>query len=179
MTAGRKSITEDKDWGTPCHYVDAVKNVFHGKIDLDPCSNKSSIVNAKTEFLPENDGLKQDWNFPTIFVNPPYGNDKKNGTKIRDWLKKCYEAHTKYGSEVIALVPVAVNTGHWKNYVFGKAEGVCFLADTRLKFLIKGKDEGKGAPMACAMVYWGKNYERFFDVLIKFGAVVNISPLKT
>ena len=50
------------------------------------------------------------------------------------------------------------------------------MADTRLKFLIKGKDEGKGAPMACAMVYWGKNYERFFDVLIKlFSLLLSIA----
>ena len=83
-----------------------------------------------------------------------------------------------FGSEVIALVPVATNTEHWKKYIYNRATAVCFLYDTRLRFLVDGKDEGKGAPMSCAMVYWGKNYQRFHDVFIKFGAVLNLEPLR-
>jgi len=64
-------------------------------------------------------------------------------------------------------VLVATNPGHWKEYVYGKATGVCFLYDTQLKFMIDGKNEGKGTPMFCAMIYWGKNFQRFFDVFIK------------
>ena len=78
----------------------------------------------------------------------------------------------------MALVPVATNTSHWKQSVFGQAMGICFLYDTRLKFLENGNGGGKGAPMACAMIYWGKEYEKFYNVFIKYGAVVNISSLK-
>ena len=178
MSAGRSINTFSQTWGTPHKYVHAVKDVFGGTIHLDPCSNEYSIVKAKTEFLlPKHDGLKESWNFPTIFVNPPYGLDKERGTTIKNWFAKCAFANQEYGSEVLALVPVAVNTSHWKKYVFTKAKGVCFLYDTRLKFLENGRDGGMGAPMACAMVYWGNNYQRFYDVFIKHGAVVNISPL--
>ena len=52
-------------------------------------------------------------------------------------------------------MPVATNTGHWKKHVFTNATGICFLYDTRLKFLVNGEDGGKGAPMSCAMIYWG------------------------
>lgn len=174
MTAGRKSVSIYKDWGTPQKYIDAVKTVL-GKIHLDPCSNKFSIVNAKNEYrLPDKDGLKETWNFPTIYVNPPYGRDKKNETSINDWLKRCLDANKEYGSEVLALIPVATNTGHWKKYIWNKATAICFLYDTRLKFLIKGKKEGKGAPMACAMIYWGKKYNRFYEVFRSFGAVIKI-----
>ncbi len=55
---------------------------------------------------------------------------------------------------------------------------VCFLYDTRLRFLVNGKDEGKGAPMACAMVYWGTHCERFQEVFMEFGAAVDIRPLQ-
>ena len=79
---------------------------------------------------------------------------------------------------MLALVPVATNTGHWKNYVFGQAAAVCFLYDTRLKFLVNGQNGGKGAPMSCAMVYWGENFDRFFYVFSKFGAVVDLRNLK-
>ncbi|MFN0067167.1 MAG: DNA N-6-adenine-methyltransferase, partial [Limisphaerales bacterium] len=147
-------------------------------IDLDPCSNENSIVSADTEYqLPEHDGLRESWDFPKIYVNPPYGSDRDRGTRIKHWLFRCAEAHKKFGSEVVALVPVATNTGHWKNYVFGRATAIAFLYDTRLRFLVDGKDEGKGAPMSCAMLYWGKKYDRFFEVFIQFGAVIDIRPL--
>ncbi len=179
MTAGRKVITDNKDWCTPPKYVEAVREFFGGKIHLDPCSNNYSIVKAIVEYsLPDHDGLKASWDYPTIYVNPPYGIDRKHQTSIKDWLRRCQEANRRYESEVIALVPVATNTGHWKKYVYGKATVICFLYDTRLRFLVNGVDGGKGAPMSCALIYWGRNFERFFQIFTRFGAVVNIQNLK-
>ncbi|MCX5674982.1 MAG: DNA N-6-adenine-methyltransferase [Planctomycetota bacterium] len=179
MTAGRTINSQSQDWGTPRKYVEAVKRVLGGDIDLDPCSNARSIVHARTEYvLPRHDGLRESWDFRRIYVNPPYGADRVRGTRIKDWLRRCADAHKRYGSEVIALVPVATNTSHWKEYVWGKATAVCFLYDTRLRFLVAGKDVGKGAPMSCAMVYWGENFEKFLEVFTEFGAVVDLGPLK-
>ena len=156
MTAGRRVNTQSQNWGTPAKYVNAVKAFWDGKIDLDPCSNEYSIVHAATEYrLPEQDGLKESWNYPTIYVNPPYGADRQRGTTIKDWLARCARAHIDYKSEVIALVPVATNTSHWN-----------------------GIDRGKGAPMACCLVYWGNNYRRFAEQFMIYGAVTNISNLK-
>ena len=178
MTAGRNINSKSQDWGTPLKYIEAVKDVFNGIILLDPCSSKYSLVNAEVEYkLPGNDGLKDSWDFPTIYVNPPYGLNKKSGTTIRHWLARCARAHELYQSEVLALVPVATNTGHWKKSVFGKATAICFLYDTRLKFLENGENGGKGAPMSCAMIYWGKNYNDFYNVFINHGAVVDIRLL--
>lgn len=179
MTAGRKVNTLSQSWCTPPKYVNAIKAFWGGEIELDPCSNEFSIVQAKTEYiLPHADGLKQEWDARTIYVNPPYGADRERGTTIKNWLAKCVQANQAFHSEVIALIPVAPNTTHWKNYVFGKASSICFLYDTRLRFLEKGQDVGKGAPMACCLVYWGENNERFFNHFIQFGAVVNITNLK-
>jgi hypothetical protein len=149
-----------------------------GEIDLDPCSNQWSKVAAKTEWkLPESDGLHHKWNFPTIYVNPPYGSDQERGTRIIHWLHKCSEAHEEFGSEVIALVPIAANTLHWKRYVWPTAASICFLYDTRLRFLVEGRDDGKGAPMACAAIYWGKNKAKFAQVFRQHGAVVDLSNI--
>ena len=41
MSAGRKNISEKKDWNTPPKYITMVKNML-GKIELDPC--QTSIV---------------------------------------------------------------------------------------------------------------------------------------
>jgi hypothetical protein len=179
MTAGRKINSLSQHWGTPEKYVDSVRQCFGGRIALDPCSNEYSIVHATVEYmLPETDGLHANWDYPTIYVNPPYGLDKHRGTSIKMWLRKCAAAHKEFGSEVLALVPVATNTGHWKHYVFGQATAVCFLYDTRLKFLVNGENGGKGAPMSCAMIYWGKDYNNFFSVFRRFGAVVDVRNLR-
>lgn len=179
MSAGRTVNSQSQSWGTPRGYVKAIKRFFGGSIALDPCSNEYSIVHAETEFmLPQNDGLREDWNYPTVYMNPPYGADRERGTTIKNWLAKCALTHQKYGSEILALVPVATNTGHWKQSVFGQARAICFLYDTRLKFLENGSGAGKGAPMACAMIYWGRDYDKFFDVFIEHGAVVDLSSLQ-
>lgn len=179
MSAGRTTNSQSQSWGTPIKYVNAVKDFFGGSISLDPCSNEYSIVNANVEYLlPQNDGLHESWNFPTIYVNPPYGSDKVRKTTIKDWLKKCHVSNEMYNSEVLALVPVATNTGHWKNFVYTKASAICFLYDTRLKFLENGKDVGKGAPMSCCLIYWGNRYKDFFNHFLQFGAVIDLRPLK-
>ena len=177
MTAGRTLNTLSQEWGTPQKYVHAVRKMFGGEIHLDPCSNEFSIVQAVNEYrLPACDGLRESWDFPTIYVNPPYGIDKQRRTSIKHWLSKCSMAHADYGAEVLALVPVATNTGHWKKFVFANACAICFLYDTRLKFLVNGENGGKGAPMSCAMIYWGREYDRFFSIFRKFGAVVDLRP---
>ncbi|MDR3131347.1 MAG: phage N-6-adenine-methyltransferase, partial [Treponema sp.] len=120
MSAGRKVNTLSHHWCTPQKYVNAVREMFNNMIELDPCSNEYSIVNANVEYmLPDNNGLVKEWNFKTIYVNPPYGADREKGTTIKNWLKKCAEAYRKYNSEVLALIPVATNTAHWKYYIFG------------------------------------------------------------
>jgi hypothetical protein len=179
MTAGRSIASLSQHWCTPSKYVRAVRELFGGRVALDPCSNPHSIVRADVEYaLPETDGLAASWDFPTIFVNPPYGADRERGTKIRNWLARCADAHHRHGAEVLALVPVATNTGHWKSYVWGAATSVCFLYDTRLRFLVEGREGGLGAPMSCAMVYWGARHATFERTFLRFGAVVDLRPLR-
>jgi hypothetical protein len=179
MSAGRQSVTENKDWCTPHKYVSAVKRVFNGKIDLDPCSSEFSVVGAETEYLlPKADGLSEEWNYPTVYVNPPYGNDKERGTTIRDWFKKIYVSHKVYSCEIIALVPVATNTAHWKKYVYPVASAICFLYDTRLRFIIGGSDDNKGAPMSCAAIYYGSNASMFLEVFAEYGAALPLADIK-
>jgi hypothetical protein len=177
MSAGRTVNTFSTDWCTPIKYVNAVKEVFGGKIDLDPCSNPHSVVHAITEYILPVDGLKESWEFKHIYVNPPYGADRERGTTIKNWLAKCCDCHEVYKSEIIALVPVATNTAHWKHYVFGKARAICFLYDTRLKFIINNSTDNKGAPMACCTIYWGNNVKKFSDIFGRYGAVLDIKDI--
>ena len=161
MTAGRKVNTSSQNWCTPPKYINPIRDFFGGKIDLDPCSNSESIVGAAVEL--STGGLEYDWSMSkTVFVNPPYG--RGVNSTIYDWLKKCHESNT----ETVALIPVATNTKHWKDFVF-KSNVICFLHDTRLKFLINGSTNNKGASMSCCIVYWGKRTDEFIDKFSNFG----------
>ena len=176
MTAGRTNAWSlSQHWCTPPHYVEAVRRCFGGVIGLDPCSNEHAVVHAEREYrLPDIDGLTAPWDAATIYVNPPYGRDRRRGTSIADWLKRCVQARRDYHAQVLALVPVATNTGHWKQSVWSEADGIAFLYDTRLRFWVEGHDGGKGAPMACAMIYWGDDFDTFETVFTPFGAVVAV-----
>ena len=57
------------------------------------------------------------------------------------------------------------------------AASICFLYDTRVRFLVEGRDDGKGSPMACAVVYWGRNKPTFTEVFRKHGAVVDLNNI--
>ena len=178
MTAGRQAVTTTKDWCTPACYLESVRIVFGGSISLDPCSNQHSIVNAEVEYqLPTHDGLREPWDFPTIFVNPPYGSDSSRGTRISHWFKRIADAAAK-GAGVIALVPVATNTGHWKRYVYPKAQAICFLYEPRVKFIIAGQPDTKGAPMSCCVIYYGHNPQLFAQEFSRHGAVVHLDTIE-
>lgn len=164
-----------KDWCTPPQIIHSVRNVFNGPVALDPCANEHSLVHADKEYhLPDHDGLVESWDSPTIYVNPPYGSDKARGTRIAHWFAKIAAAADD-GSEVIALVPVATNTRHWKRYVYPVATAICFLDVPRLRFYINGVEDPKGAPMSCAVLYYGTNLTTFAEEFSLHGVVI---PLK-
>jgi len=178
VTAGRQSVTIAKDWCTPPSIIDSVRNVFRGAISLDPCSNEHSLVKADKEYLlPDHDGLMESWDYPTIYVNPPYGSDPARGTRISHWFARMAEAAAK-GSEVISLVPVATNTGHWKDHVYPVARGICFLYATRLRFFIRGIEDPKGAPMSCAVIYYGRDFDSFADEFSAHGATIPLEGVR-
>jgi hypothetical protein len=171
MTAGRNSITSKKDWCTPPWLITSVVRVL-GKIHLDPCANSHSLVPAKVKYrLPDHDGLVDTWDYPTIYVNPPYGSDTLRGTRIYDWFSQIGKARGA-GSQIMTLVPVATNTKHWKEFVYPMAEAVCFLAAPRLRFYTDGVEDPKGAPMSCAMIYYGDDAPRFRAEFRQHGAIM-------
>lgn len=174
--AGRSVNSQSQEWCTPKKYADLIDKFFNGSLELDPCSNENSIIKSKIKFcLPYKDGLHEEWKYKSIFVNPPYGADRIRKTTIKDWFRKAWESRNKYKSEIIMLVPCATNTSHWKDYVWNKANAICFLYDTRLKFRINGNENNKGCPMACSLIYYGECVSKFEDIFRGFGAVVDVN----
>lgn len=115
--------SETNEWSTPQDFYNELNNEF--SFTLDPCATKE---NAKCEkyFTIEQDGLKQDWEGHTAFVNPPYGR------AIKDWVKKCYEESLKQDTKVVMLIPARTDTKYFHEYIYNKAE-IRFIKG-RLKF---------------------------------------------
>lgn len=170
MSAGRKNNTTKRDWNTPPKYIKPIKEFFGGSIELDPCSNEHSLVDAETSFMyPDKNGLVEKWDYRTVFVNPPYG--RGNGSSLYDWLEKSLECKW----EIIFLIPVATNTKHFKEIIFKKYNAICFLNDTRLRFYNQGVEDKKGAPMACCLCYKGYRTNKFIQKFSQFGKTFSMS----
>jgi hypothetical protein len=76
VTKRNRVSNQSNDFNTPPELVQPIKEFWGGKIDLDPCSNKGSLVKADTEWTLPTNSLKQPWAIKqprtTVFVNPPY-----------------------------------------------------------------------------------------------------------
>lgn len=166
MTAGRlNSKGNNVNWNTPKNIADKVHDFFDGGIHLDPCSNSYSVVRAKRSVVLPECGLSLDWSqYANIFINPPYGRG------IKPWFKKARDHQKAHAGNIILLVPVGTNTSHWKEYVFNQQDtSVCFIRDSRLKFGISGCENNKGAPMACALLYFGRDVDKFKRMFSSIG----------
>ena len=86
MTANARHSKNNPSWTTPPEIIEVCRAVLNG-IALDPFSSAiaNQTVKAQKYFTPECDGFEQDWDAPTVFVNPP-------GLTIkRSWHKVCQE----------------------------------------------------------------------------------------
>lgn len=155
-----KIITSSKNdkYNTPNNVLSLVRQV--APIGLDPCSNGTSLVNAKTEWALPTDGLAQDWTgHGLVFVNPPYGRH------VPVWMRKCRDEAAK-GAEIIALVAAKVGTKWTQEIIYPSADGICHWRG-RITF-VGAKDP---APFESCLVYWGPNYQKFRAEFSKVGYV--------
>jgi hypothetical protein len=184
----------NNSWCTPESLLVLIREFFGGEIDLDPCSNEHATVHAKTEYRLPTDGLAAPW-FGKVFVNPPYGKDTERKTNLDHWVRRCVRAHQQEHAEVITLIPASPETQRWHKYIFPTATAFCY-PEGRVEFVeppperktFHTDDEyeaaldewtspdrkGSSPPMACALVYWGTDLERFARVFGVLGVVFEL-----
>ena len=166
--SGTIADMKSQHWNTPIHIVNAVRDVFYGEIDLDPCDNEYSITKPTVSFqLPVNDGLKNSWGNVSdfiqkpinVFCNPPFGRSD-DGTSIADWVAKCwFESQSEKVKSVILLLPASTETVFWHEYIWATADAICFIKG-RVAFPLEGKKSGF-SPKGTAIVYWGDDVATF------------------
>lgn len=83
------------EWATPLWLFNSLNAEFG--FTLDPCA---TAANAKCRkfYTRAEDGLSQDWNGETVFMNPPYGRT------IGQWVQKAHDTW-RSGNTVVCLVP--------------------------------------------------------------------------
>jgi hypothetical protein len=148
--------SESPEWYTPPPIVERVVSAL-GEIDLDPSWHPESPVQASTAYTIEDDGLAQRWT-GRVYLNPPYGRE------IDAWIAKLVEEYAAGAvSEAIALVPARVDTEWFRRL---DAFPRCFVYG-RLTFA----NAENPAPFPSAVVYLGRNLDRFAEVFSEVGGV--------
>lgn len=138
-------------WCTPPEILERVIAVC-GSIGLDPCSNGSSIVGARTAWDVHADGLSRSWiGLGSVYVNPPYGD------ALPVWMGKC-ALEAAEGAEIVALVPARTET-KWFRAVL-ESPATVGLWRGRVQFL----GAPNPAPFPSVLIYWGPRADRFVEV---------------
>lgn len=161
MKTHQRTIGKNDQWLTPPEIINAL-----GYFDVDPCS--AVLANGQTlpwsmagvNVAPPADGLHDDWwrtlkgsSKPRVWCNPPF-----NRYERPKWMKKMAE----HGNGIL-LIPAATETKAFFNYVWSKADAICF---------VKGRphfhyENGTRAPFNCGTAI----------VLVAYG-VANASILR-
>lgn len=141
---------------TPPVVLDGIVYPVLGRpVDLDPCTNDKSIVEARRHIIfPAEDGLAISWR-GKVYCNPPYGMPE-----ILQWIRKIVIEHRTGGAEIIALLPAHMSSS-WFDVVVATARA-CFLwgpgmGNRRVKF----GGNADAAAFDSAVVYWGPNLPLF------------------
>lgn len=87
---------------TPESILGAVREMFGGDIDLDPCTDEENPVRAKTFYAPPEDGCTLSWDYPTVFCSPP----AEDRTR---WVQRCIEVGNDH-RRVVLLLPAYIET---------------------------------------------------------------------
>lgn len=70
----KMGLVDGDEWRTPDGaHLDAVRRLFEGRIDLDPCSTPeaNNTIKARRYYTKADDGLKSRWS-GYVFLNPPF-----------------------------------------------------------------------------------------------------------
>lgn len=178
--------TESDEWYTPKKYVDLVKEVFGGEIDLDPfsCEFAQRIVQAKHYYTKEQNALEISWachklagnklvQYPArAFCNPPY-------SCTGDAANKLFSEYEQGNiASAILLTNTTITDREWFHKLsrFRNNFAIC-LVKQRIKYYRQG--QAASNPRDASMfTYLGDSYnnfneyERFTRVFSSIGLIV-------
>lgn len=121
----------NNEWYTPERYVNAVRDVLGGAIELDPasCSEAQQVIQAERYYTAEDDGLSCPWVAKSLFLNPPYE------TKlVGPFVQRLIQARENMDvDEAILLVNVRPDSP-WFRLLLDQFDAVFCFVDHRISF---------------------------------------------
>jgi phage N-6-adenine-methyltransferase len=112
------------EWYTPQDFFDRLNEIYH--FDLDACATDFN-TKCKNYYTILDNSLNQEWNYKSVWCNPPYSN-------IKDFMKKAYEENKKYNNNIVLLVPSRTDTKWFHEYCYNKDNVKIEFIKGRLKF---------------------------------------------
>lgn len=165
------------EWYTPPNIIAAAREVL-GEIDLDPasCDKANKVVQASKIYTKEQNGLQLPWH-GRVWLNPPFGRKQTPGTKTHQglWVQKLVEEHEKGNVTQAILLTTCRPDTQWFHMLWSYP--ICF-ADHKIGFYTPEKGrilQEVSHAHGTLFVYFGGNTERFKEVFLKFGPIVDPS----
>lgn len=165
----------DSDFNTPPWFLERVRRL--GPIGLDPCSNPTSMVQAKTSYDIETNGLVQSWRgHGLVFMNPPHSLSPMN---IEPWIVKLraefVEAERPHRWDTprdafVGLVPAKCGP-EWFHSIIRDCTARCFLKG-RIRFWQHRQETGGAGKFDSLVLYIGPAYGHFHTAFEDLGWVV-------
>jgi len=177
---------KSNEWYTPLSVIKAAKAVM-GSIELDPasCELANQIVGAARYFTEADNGLIQEWDAYSVWLNPPYsyitharGMESGDRPKsiIKQWVDKLIGEYKAGHIQEAILLTKADPKQSWFQPLWEFL--ICFARD-RIYFNRPGGLEPEKMMFGTAFVYLGPHEEKFVDMFSRFGRVVKaIDPPK-
>lgn len=157
------------DFYTSALLVPAITVSLGGTIWLDPASCKEANANLKARnfFGVREDGLRQSWDVPSVYINPPFG-------QWRLWVPKILAEWNQRSAlrDMIVMAPSRATTSHEFHPLLSYANAV-FWPRGRYAFkgpLAASPDEGH------FLFYFGLETGKFCDAFREFGTASVWSP---
>lgn len=140
MKAHQKTIGKNDEWLTPPAILDAL-----GSFDLDPCSPiNPPWWTAKVCLTELNDGLRAEWH-GRVWLNPPFDRRQRP-----EWMRKMAD----HGNGIM-LIPAATETKAFDEFVWKRADAICFVKGRPHFHFVCGKRAAFNCGTAIALVAYG------------------------
>jgi hypothetical protein len=183
MTLEAMQKQETCEHPTPKGILDAARDTFHGRIDLDVASSfaMNQYVDARRYYTKEADGLSKTWVSTNLFLNPPGSQTPKGepkGPSALEWLDHlvaCFRTGDFFeaiyigynGPETLSKRPSKCRIA--SGIIHSSREHTCtdpedgMTSNGRIKFL------GDRPFFPSVILYFGADSTRFFKNFSKFG----------
>jgi len=170
MVANILHSSATPEWYTPREIVDAARDVL-GFIELDPasCVEANLTVRAEQIYTAADDGLRQDWQAASVWLNPPYG--KEAGKSLQGlWSHHLGNEYRARRVGAACLLVNAMTGNKWFAPLW--AYPLCFLS-SRVHFVAPAGSGLKDQPTHSSVVaYMGPQPETFAERFALLGHVV-------